>query len=57
MIYFFLWTHGEENLQNLMKVLNNFKSNLKLTFECDSNSIKFLDFNVKLNNGELTTSV
>ena len=57
MIYFFLWTHGEENLQNLMKVLNSFKSNLKLTFECDSNSIKFLDFNVKLNNGELTTSV
>ena len=40
-----------------MKELNNFKSNLKFTCECDSNSINFLDLNVKLNNGELTTSV
>ena len=54
---FFIWTHGEENLQNFMKELNNFKSNLKFTCECDSNSINFLDLIVKLNNGELTTSV
>ena len=40
-----------------MKELNNFKSNLKFTCECDNNSINFLDLNVKLNNGELTTSV
>ena len=38
-----------------MKDFNNFKSNLKFTFECDRNPINF--FNVKLNNGELTTSV
>ena len=54
---FFIGTHGEENLQNLIKELNNFKSNLKSTFKCDSNSINFLDPNVKLNNGELTISV
>ena len=40
-----------------MKGLNNFKFKLKFTFECDSNSINFLDLNVTLNNGELTTSV
>ena len=40
-----------------MKDFNNFKSNLKFTFECDRNSTNFLDLNVKLNNGELTTSV
>ena len=40
-----------------MKELDNFKSNLRFTFECDRNSINFLDLIVKLNNGELTTSV
>ena len=40
-----------------MKDFNNFKFNLKLTFECDRNSINFFDLNVKLNKGELTTSV
>ena len=54
---FFIWTNGEENLKNFMKDFNNFKSKLKFTFECDRNSINFLDFNMKLNNGELTTIV
>ena len=47
---FFMWTHGEENLQNFMKEPKNFKSNLKFTFECNRNSANFLDLNVKLNN-------
>ena len=54
---FFIWTHGKENLNSFMKEFNNFKSNLKFNFECDTNSINFPDFNVKLNNNELTTSV
>ena len=54
---FFVWTHGEENLKNFMEDFNNFKPNLKFTFECDRNSINFLDLNVKLNNRELTASV
>ena len=54
---FFIWKHGKENLQNFMKELYSFKSNLKFTFECDRNSMNFFDLNVKLNNGELTTSV
>ena len=40
-----------------MKDFNNFKSNLKFTFECDRNSINFRDLYAKLNNSELTTSV
>ena len=40
-----------------MKDFNNFKSNHKFTFECDRNSINFLDLKVKFNNGELTTSI
>ena len=36
---FFKWTHGKENLKNFMKDFNNFKSNLKFTFECDRNSV------------------
>ena len=37
--------------------INTFKSNLKFSFECDRNSTNFLDPNVKLNNGGLTTSI
>ena len=40
-----------------MKDFNNFKSNLKFTFECDRNPINFLNLNVKLNNGKLTKNV
>ena len=54
---FFIWIHGEENLNSFMKDFNSFKSNLNFTFEYDRNSINFLDLNVKLNNGELTTIV
>ena len=54
---FFIWIHGEENLNSFMKDFNSLKSNLNFTFEYDRNSINFLDLNVKLNNGELTTIV
>ena len=54
-MYFFIWTHGEENLNNIMKDFNDFKSNLDFTFECDRISINFLDLNVKFNNGEVAT--
>ena len=54
---FFIKTHAEENLNSFMKDFNNFKSSLKLTFECDRNSINFLHVNAKLNNDELTTAI
>ena len=30
---FFIWTYGEENLKNFMEDFNNFKPNLKFTFQ------------------------
>ena len=54
---FFIWIHGEENLNSFIKDFNSLKSNFNFTFEYDRNSINFLDLNVKLNNGELTTIV
>ena len=50
---FFIWNHGEEGLQRLLKDFNNFKSNHKYTLECDRYSIDFLDLNVKLNDSDL----
>ena len=40
-----------------MKGFNNFKSNLKFTFEHHRNFIDFLELSVKLYDGKLTTSV
>ena len=57
MINFFIWIHGEEHFYNFMKDFNNFRSNLEFTFEYNRISINFVDLNVKLNNGELATSV
>ena len=54
---FFIWTCGEKNINNFMKDLNNFKSNLIFIFECDRNSINFVHLNVELSSSELTTSV
>ena len=45
---FFIWTHGHQNLNNFKKDFNNFKSNVKFTFEWDRNSINFLGLNVSL---------
>ena len=54
---FFIRIHGEKNLIRFMKDFNNFKSNLKFTFEHHRNFIDFLELNVKLYDGELTTIV
>ena len=29
---FFIWTHGENSLKNLMMVFNNFNLNIKFTY-------------------------
>ena len=50
-------THGEKNLNSFIKEFNNFKSNLKFTFDCHRNSINLLDLNVKLNNDKLIRNV
>ena len=40
---FFIWTHGEEQLNLFLKDLNEFHPNLKFTYETSQNSVDFLD--------------
>ena len=54
---FFIWTHGENSLKNFMMEFNNFNPNIKFPYEFSETSITFLDFNVKLSNGKLQTSL
>ena len=54
---FFIWTHGENSPKNVLREFNNFNPNIKFTYEFSEASINFLDFNVKLSNGKLQTSL
>ena len=54
---FFIWTHGEEQLKTFMNNFNNYKSNLKFTYECSKNEINFLDLKVKFEKRSFNTSV
>ena len=40
---FFIWTHGEEQLNLFLKDLNEFHPNLKFTNETSQNNVDFLD--------------
>ena len=50
---FFMWTHGKEKLTQFLNELNNFRSNLKFTYETSSCTVNFLDVNVSLRNGAI----
>ena len=52
---FFIWTHGEAELKKFMYGLNNFLPNLQFTY--NSSKIAFLDLNVSLENGLVTTDL
>ena len=39
---FFVWTHGEENVNSFMKNFSSFKSNLKLTLNIIEILLTFL---------------
>ena len=55
MTYFFIWTHGEEQLKLFLKDLNKFHPNLKFTYKTSRNSVNFLDINVSLKDGAIFT--
>ena len=57
MISFFIWTHGEQELERLLKDLNKFTPNLSFTHEASKNCIPFLDLKVKLIDGKLETDL
>ena len=54
---FFIWTHGEQELENFLKDLNNFTPNLSFTHEASKNCIPFLDLKFKLIDGKLETDL
>ena len=54
---FFIWTHGEQQLETFLNDLNSFSPNLNFTSEKNKNSMPFLDLNVKLVNGKLETDL
>ena len=44
---FFVWTHGEEKLNDFLSCLNEFHPNLNFTYEYSTDQINFLDVIVK----------
>ena len=41
-IFFFIWTHGEQELQTFLRSLNEFHTDIKSTYESSKESIAFL---------------
>ena len=52
-----LWQHGKEDLDNFVNYLNSRVQTIKLTHECLSESVSFLDVTVKLNQGRIETDL
>ena len=54
---FFIWTHGEEKLEEFMADFNAFNPNIQFTYESSKKSIAFLDLDVTPYNGRLESTV
>ena len=54
---FFIWTHREAEPKTFMEGLNNFLPNFKFTSESSKKRVSFLDLNVNLENGSVTTDL
>ena len=54
---FFIWTHGEKELHKFMEDLNTHQSNIKFAYTFSKNCVPFLDLDVQLSGGELTTNL
>ena len=54
---FFIWSHGEQELERFLKDLKNFTPNLSFTHEAGKNCIPFLDLKLKLIDGKLETDL
>ena len=54
---FFIWMHGEERLKTFMNNFNNYKSNLKFTYDYSKGEINFLDLKVKFGTESSVRSV
>ena len=54
---FFIWTHGEKELEKFMSSFNSFTPNLKFTYESSKKDISFLDLKVSLSKNKLSTDL
>ena len=53
----FIWTHGTQELDSFFNELNKFHPNLNFTYETSKESVNFLDLNVSLRNGKISTDL
>ena len=51
---FFIWTHGEKELEKFMSSFNSFASNLKFTYGSSKKDTSFLDLNFSLGKGKVS---
>ena len=54
---FFIWTHGEQELQTFLCSLNEFHTDIKFTYESSKESIAFLDLQVSVKNSKIITDL
>ena len=52
---FFIWTHGEEELNIFLKSLNEFDACINVTYESNKENITFLDIKIGLRNTKVIT--
>ena len=45
---FFIWTHGENELEKFMSSFNSFTSNFKFSYEPSEKDASFLDLKISL---------
>ena len=55
--FFFVWREGEEKLREFMEFMNLFHNTIKFTFSWSSDQVNFLDVNVVLRNGIVSTDL
>ena len=54
---FFIWTHGQEKWNSFFEYLNSFHNSIKFTSEISTQSVPFLDVEVKLVEGKIETDL
>ena len=55
--YFFIWTHGTQGLDSFLNEFNKFHHSLSFTYETSKERVNFLDLNVILKNGKISTDI
>ena len=57
MAYFFIWTHVTEELDFFLNELNKSPLNISFTYEISKEMVNFLDLNVSIKNGAISTDL